>query len=209
MVVGPGCAQAPVPGDLASFCSLLEAGVGLSADTSTEGDFARLALVATPEIRPTIESLQDRARDFGELLNDDPPDLQALFLAKFDRSAETERAELDRFTEQACGFEVDRPPATRWSSYVRSNHPNALWSDNVDTQFEVDTTGRIASVTLVFAEAPERMDQVEQACDAATGFLIADGATVGERTESSLVRVMLGSVVVLEQQGTDGDCQLR
>ena len=194
------CADAPEPGDLATFCSLLESGLGLST-TSTEADYAQLALVAPPEIRPTIDTLQTQARDFDELLNVEPPDLAALFTAKFDPEGQAERATLDRYAEDSCGLVVDRPPGTRWATHVRDNHANALWRDATTASFEVAAGGeRILSATLVFDEAPGATG-VEDACKALADFLVADGS------DDATIRVQIGTVVVLEQPTPDGPCR--
>lgn len=196
------CTDAPDPGDLAAFCSLLETGTGLST-TATEGEYAQLALVAPPDIRPTIESLQTQARDFDELLNVEAPDLAALFKAKFDPAAERERSALDRFAESSCNMVVDRPPSTRWTNYVRENQSDAGWRDAVAVQFDVDAASdRIVAATAVFTDAPAQMGLVEDVCQAASDFLVADGADI------ATVRVQIGTVVVLEQDSANGVCQL-
>lgn len=196
------CTDAPDPGDLAAFCSLLEVGTGLST-TATEGEFAQLALVAPPDIGPTIESLQTQARDFDELLNVQDPDLAALFKAKFDPAAERERSALDQYAENSCNMVVDRPPSTRWTNYVRENQADAGWRDAVAVQFDVDAAAdRIVAATAVFTNAPAQMGLVEDVCQAAADFLVTDGA------DTATVRVLIGTVVVLEQTSATGVCQL-
>ena len=138
------CADAPDPGDLAAFCDLLAADVGLSTQ-ATEAEYAQLGLVAPPEIKPTIDSLQTQARDFDELLNVDPPDLAAIFTAKFDPAAESDRAELDRFAESGCNLLIARPPSGRWANFVRENHADAGWRDAVSMDFVSDTSAVTAS----------------------------------------------------------------
>lgn len=198
--MAPGCNTAPDPGDLAAFCSLLETGSGLTPSPSAE-DLERLALVAPPAVRPTIEALQNRARDFDELLAEDPPDLEALFNARFDPEASSEQAVLDQYALTSCGIAVDRPPATRWNSYVQQNHADAPWPDLVTAQFEV-TNDRIDTATMVFVEAPEPLTLVEDVCRAVSDFLVADGADPGR------VRVFIGSVVALEYDTPRGLCRL-
>ena len=194
------CSQAPDPGNVAVFCSLLSGGSGLT-DSPTAADLADLAAVAPPDIRSTITTLQSRARNFDELLAEQPPDLEALFNARFDPAAETERVELDDYAESACGLIVERPPATRWATYVRENHRRAAWVDVATTQFDV-TDNRVSGVTVLFATAPEPIELVEQACQAAADFLGS------ESVEAGLVQVLIGAVVVLEHDVADSDCRL-
>lgn len=194
-----GCSEAPEPGDLAAFCSLLESGTGLEP-TPTAEDLERLVLVAPPAIRPTIEGLQSRARDFDELLALDPPDLEALFTARFDRAATQERNALGRYAESSCGIATEWTPPTRWNDFVQANFSDAPWSA-VPTQFET-SDGRIDTATMVFAEAPDPISQVEDACRAMAEFLVADGA------DPARVRVFVGSVEALDSTPPDGTCQL-
>ena len=192
------CADAPEPGDLGAFCSLLEADIGLSS-SSTEADYAQLALVAPPEIRPTIESLQTQARDFDELLSVDPPDLAALFKARFDPAAAGDRAELDTYAVDVCDLTVARPPSTRWANFVRDNYADAEWRSAVTAGFEV-AGDRIVSMSLTFDEAPSD-ELVEDACRAASRFLRTDG------TDTAGVRILVGPVVFLEYDSPDGACR--
>ena len=194
------CADAPEPGDLATFCNLLGDGVGLS-DTAAEGEFAQLALVAPPQIRETIDALQTQARDFDELLTLDPPDLGALFTARFDPTAQQDRAALDRYAQEGCNLTVDRPPSTRWNNFVREGFADAAWRDAASTSFEV-AGDRIVAATVVFDEAPEQTTQVEEICDAVSDFLISDGA------DTASVRVLIGTVVWLEFPTPVDECQL-
>lgn len=195
-----GCADAPDPGNLAIFCSLLESGSGLTA-TPTAADLDDLVLAAPPAIRPTIEALQVRARDFDELLAEDPPILEPLFRARFDPAARTEQLALDSYAETSCGIVVDRPPSTRWNDYVRENHGDDGWIDLVTAQFDV-ALDRIDTATIVFVDAPRPIGMVEDACEAVSEFLVADGADPGR------VRVLIGSVVALEYDTPDGVCRL-
>lgn len=195
-----GCADAPDPGDLAAFCNQLETGTALTA-TPTAADLDRLALFAPPAIRPTIEALQVRARDFNELLAEVPPDLEALFNARFDPAARSEQAALDAYAEDSCGIVVDRPASTRWNNYVRENHRNAPWADLVTSQFDV-ISGRIETASVAFDVPPEPITLVEEACEAVSAFLIAEGADPGR------VRVLIGSVVALEYDTPEGVCRL-
>ena len=200
--LGAGCASAPDPGDLAAFCSLLETGTGLTTSPTAE-DLERLVLVAPPGVRPTIEALQNRARDFDELLAESPPDLEALFNARFDPQATSEQAALDRFALSSCGIAVDRPPPVRWNSFVRDNYADAAWTGTVSTQFEVPASSdRIETATVVFADMPEPRTIVEDVCRAVAEFLVADGADPGR------IRVFVGSVVALEADSPAGPCQL-
>lgn len=194
------CSSAPDPGDLAAFCSLLETGSGLSS-SPTAADLERLALVAPPAVRPTIEALQARARDFDELLAEDPPDLEALFNARFDPQASSDQAALDRYASSSCGIVADRPPATRWTGYVLENHADAPWRELVTTQFEV-MNDRIATASVVFETSPEPVTLVEDVCRAMSSFLSSDRADPGR------VRVLIGSVVALEYDTPGGICQL-
>jgi len=194
------CAEAPEPGNLAAFCRLLGTGLGLSTQAA-ESDYAELALVAPPEIRPTIDALQIQARDFDELLGVDPPDLAALFIARFDPAAASERAALDRYAEDGCNLLVDRPPSVRWANFVRENHTDAQWRNVISTQFDVGPA-EIAVASAMFAEAPAPMGMVEQVCDAMSDFLAGEGA------EDAIIRVFIGTVVVLEEDGAAGPCQL-
>lgn len=195
-----GCADAPEPGNLATFCALLESGSGLTA-TPSATDLEILATVAPPDIRPTIEGLQDRARDFDELLAESPPNLEALFAARFDPAALAEQTALDDYAENSCGIVVDRPPSTRWNNFVRQNHGGEAWVDLVTTQFDV-VSDQIETATVVFTDAPEPVAMVEQACSAVSDFLISDGAQPGR------VRVLIGSVVALEYDTPEGVCRL-
>jgi len=160
-------------------------------------------LVAPPAVRPTIEALQNRARDFDELLAESPPDLEALFNAKFDPQATTEQGVLDQFALSSCGIAVDRPPPVRWNNWVRENHASAPWVDLVTTQFEVPAaTDRIDSATIVFADAPGPASLAEDVCVAVAEFLVADGADPGQ------IRIFVGSVVALEVDTPAGPCRL-
>lgn len=199
-LMAPACNTAPDPGDLAAFCSLLETGSGLTPSPSA-GDLERLVLVAPPAIRPTIEALQNRARDFDDLLAEDPPDLEALFDARFDPQASSEQAVLDQYALTSCGIAADRPPATRWNTYVRENHTDAPWRDLVTAQFEV-TNDRIDTATMVFVDTPDPVTLVEDVCRSVSDFLVADGADPGR------VRVFIGSVVALEYDTPRGLCRL-
>lgn len=194
------CSDAPEPGDLAAFCTLLETGSGLTPSPTAE-DLARLALVAPPAVRPTIEALQNRARDFDELLAEEPPDLEALFNARFDPQASSEQAALDRYALSSCGIAADRPAPTRWNSFTQDNYADAAWRDLVTAQFTV-ASDRIATATVVFAQAPEPISLVEDACRAMSEFLVADGAEPGG------VQVVIGSVVALEYATPGGLCRL-
>lgn len=200
VVVLVGCADAPDPGDLAAFCTQLETGTALTA-TPSATDLDRLALVAPPAIRPTIEALQDRARDFNELLAEVPPDLEALFNARFDPVAQSERSALDTYAENSCGIEVDRPPSTLWNNYVRENHRGDLWVELVTAQFDV-ASDRIETASVAFVDAPDPITMVEEACEAVSAFLIAEDADPGR------VRVLIGSVVALEYDTPEGVCRL-
>lgn len=199
-LMASGCTKAPDPGDLAAFCSLLETGSGLTP-SPTAGDLERLALVAPPAVRPTIDALQNRARDFDELLAEDPPDLAALFNARFDPKASSDRAALDRYALSSCGIAADRPPPTRWNSYVSENHADDAWTELVVPSFEV-SNDRITTATMVFKESPEPLTLVEDVCRAVSAFLVADGADPGR------VKVSIGSVVALEYPTPGGACRL-
>jgi len=197
-----GCTAAPEPGDVAAFCSLLSTGTGLTPAPTAE-DLERLALVAPPDVRPTIDALQNRARDFTELLAEDPPDLEALFNARYDPQASREQAKLDEYARTSCGIAAERPPATRWTTYVQNNHADSLWANSVAVQFEVEAnTDRVDTGILVFADAPEPIGLVEDACRAMSEFLVGDDADPGR------VRVFIGSVVALEYDSPNGACQL-
>jgi hypothetical protein len=199
-LLAAGCAEAPEPGDLAAFCSLLQTGSGLTPAPTAE-DLERLSLVAPPAARPTIEALQNRARDFDELLAEDPPDLEALFNARFDPQASSEQAALDRYALSTCGIAADRPAPTRWNSFTEENYGDAEWRYVITAQFTV-ASNRIVSATIVFAQAPEPITLVEDACRAISEFLIADGADPGG------VQVLIGSVVALEYGTPGGLCRL-
>lgn len=199
-MIATGCQNAPDPGDLAAFCSLLETGSGLTP-APTAGDLERLALVAPPAVRPTIEALQNRARDFDELLAETPPDLAALFNARFDPQASSEQAALDRYALSSCGIAVDRPAPTRWNFFAEDKYGEAAWRPLVTASFESESD-RIASATVVFAQDPEPISLVEDVCRAMSEFLIADGASPGR------VQVVIGSVVALEYDTPGGLCQL-
>lgn len=199
-LLAAGCSDAPEPGDLAAFCSLLETGSGLTP-SPTAADLERLSLVAPPAVRPTIEALQNRARDFDELLAENPPDLEALFNARFDPQASSEQAALDRYALNSCGIAADRPVPTRWNSFTQDSFADAGWRDLVTAQFTV-ASDRIATATIVFAEAPEPITLVEDVCRAVSEFLTADGAHPGG------VQIVIGSVVALEYADPGGLCQL-
>lgn len=201
MVFVGACADAPDPGDLAAFCDLLAADVGLSTQ-ATEAEYAQLALVAPPEIRPTIDSLQTQARDFDELLNVQPPDLAAIFTAKFDPAAESDRAELDRYAESGCNLLIARPPSVRWANFVRENHADAAWRDAVAMDFISDGTQGVTAAAATFAEAPAPMGLVEDVCDALSDFLSSDGSGAAS------IQVFIGTVVVINESSPDGPCRL-
>ena len=199
-LLAAGCTEAPEPGDLGAFCNLLETGSGLTP-SPTAGDLERLSLVAPPAVRPTIQALQNRARDFDELLAEDPPDLEALFNARFDPQASSEQTALDRYALSSCGIAADRPAPTRWNSFTQENHADAAWRNLVTPQFTV-ASGRIESATMVFAETPEPITLVEDACRAMSEFLAGDGAEPGG------VQVVIGSVIALEYDTPGGLCRL-
>ena len=199
-LLATACSDAPEPGDLAAFCSLLETGSGLTPSPTAQ-DLERLALVAPPAVRPTIEALQNRARDFGELLAENPPDLEALFNARFDPQANSEQAALDRYALSSCGIAADRPAPTRWNSFVQDNYADAGWSDLVTAQFVV-VSERIETATVVFAQTPEPLSLVEDVCRSMSEFLTADGADPGR------VQVVVGSVIALEYDSPNGLCRL-
>lgn len=198
MLLG-ACSSAPEPGDLVAFCSLLNGGAALST-TATKAEFDELSLVAPPDIRETITTLGTRAGDFDELLQVEPPDLEAIFRAKFDPAGDRERSTLDAYAEASCGIEVDRPPSTRWSNFVRTDYPDAGWRSVITTQFDV-STDRIVAATIVFADAPAPMGLTEDVCRAVSEFLIGDGS------DTAAVRILIGTVVVLDQT-PDGPCRL-
>lgn len=178
---------------------MLNSGLGLST-TATKAEFDELSLVAPPDIRITIETLGTRAGDFNELLQVEPPDLDAIFRAKFDPAAESERSTLDAYAETTCGIEVDRPASTRWSNFVRANYADAGWRSVITTQFDV-STDRIVAATIVFADAPAPMGLTEDVCRAVSEFLSADGSG------TAAVRILIGTVVVLDQSPA-GPCRL-
>ena len=188
-LLAAGCAEAPEPGDLAAFCSLLQTGSGLTPAPTAE-DLERLSLVAPPAARPTIEALAE-----------DPPDLEALFNARFDPQASSEQAALDRYALSTCGIAADRPAPTRWNSFTEENYGDAEWRYVITAQFTV-ASNRIVSATIVFAQAPEPITLVEDACRGISEFLIADGADPGG------VQVLIGSVVALEYGTPGGLCRL-
>lgn len=200
VVLASGCTSAPDPGDLAAFCSLLESGTGLTA-TPSPADLDRLVLVAPPAIRPTIEALQSRARDFNELLAEEPPDLEALFNARFDQQATSERRQLDTYAESSCGIAVDRTPSTRWNDFVRANYQDAAWTSLITADFDANDN-QIDTASVAFADVPNPISLVEDVCRAVSEFLAADGADPGR------VRVFIGSVVQLEYDSPSGLCRL-
>ena len=200
LIMTSACSKAPEPGDLAAFCSLLETGTGL-AESPTSDDLTRLALVAPPEVRPTIEALQSRTRDFAELLALDPPDLEALFKARYDPQATRERRTLDAFAEGNCGISVDRPPSTRWNNFVQQNYAGAPWLDLVTAQFDV-AGDRVDTASIVFATTPEPIGLIEETCRAVSEFLAADGADPGR------VQIFIGTVVAIEEDSPNGLCRL-
>lgn len=200
VLLATSCTDAPDPGDLAAFCSLLESGTGLTA-TPSSADLDRLVLVAPPAIRPTIAALQSRARDFNELLTEDPPDLEALFNARFDQQATSERRQLDTYAEASCGIAVDRTPSTRWNDFVRANHRDAAWTSLITVDFDA-ASNQIDTASVAFADVPSPITLVEDVCRAMSDFLVADDADPGR------VRVFIGSVVQLEYDSPSGLCRL-
>lgn len=199
-VLGAGCATAPEPGDLAAFCSLLETGTGLTSSPEAT-DLDRLALVAPPEVRPTIEALQSRAKTFDELLAEQPPNLEALFSAKFDAQARTEQRALASYAESSCGLAITESPQTRWDDYVQADHIDAEWVPLARPSFETNND-RVTKVTLSFQENPEPITLLEEACMAMSDFLIIDGADPGK------IIVAVGVVVELEYETPGGPCRL-
>lgn len=195
-----GCSDAPEPGDLGAYCALLERGNGLSAD-ATALDYQQLEIVAPPEIRDTIVTLATRAGDFDVLLAAEPPDLEAIFRARFDPAADQERAALDRHAETACGIQVERPPSTRWSNFVREEYPGAAWRDAVAMSFETESD-QIFAATAAFAQRPEQMEMAEEVCRAGAEFLLAEGA------DDAIVTIVIGSVVWMEHPAATADCRV-
>lgn len=187
-----GCADAPRPGNVALFCELLRSGSGLSGSPAPE-DLVALASAAPPEISSTIAALQNRARDFSELRAEDPPNLEALFNARFDPAARSEQIALDNYAEEECQLEVNRPAGSRWNAWQLANHASAPWVGLSTLQFDV-ANDRIDVATVLFSQPPDPRSLIQDACRAVSEFVAADGA------EESLVRVMVGSVVAVEHQ---------
>jgi len=195
-----GCAKAPDPGDLRAFCNLLEDGTGLTSAPEA-GDLDRLALVAPPAVQETITALQSRARDFDELLAEDPPDIEALFNARFDPRAGNERRVLAQYASDSCGIVTAETSSTRWTAFIQDEHPEAAWTVAVPSFVESDD-GRIRSATLPFTTEPEPITLVEEACLALSDFLLIDGADPGG------VRIQVGPVVALDYDTPGGLCRL-
>lgn len=185
-----GCADAPNPGNVALFCELLRSGSGLSGAPEAE-DLLALASAAPPEIRETITALQNRARDFSELRAEDPPDLAALFNARFDPAARSEQRALDSYAEEECKLEVNRPAGSRWNAWQLANHTDAPWVSLSTLQFDV-ASDRIEVATVLFSQPPDPRSLIQDSCRAVAEFVAADGA------DDSMVRVMVGSVVAVE-----------
>lgn len=199
-VLGAGCAAAPDPGDIAAFCSLLETGTGLTASPEAT-DLDRLALVAPPAVRPTIEALQSRAKTFDELLTEEPPNLEALFNARFDAQARSEQRALASYANSSCGIATTESPQTRWDDYVQAEHAGAAWPSLARPSFETNDD-RVSKATLTFLENPDPISLLEDACRAMSDFLIIDGAEPGK------IIVAVGAVVELEYETPGGPCQL-
>ena len=199
-VMATGCASAPDPGDITAFCSLLESGTGLAASPDAT-DLDRLALVAPPAVRPTIEALQSRAKTFDELLAEEPLNLEALFNARFDAQARNEQRALATYANSSCGIATTESPQTRWDDFVRADHADALWPALARPSFET-SDDRVSRATLTFLENPEPLTLLEEACQAMADFLIIDGADPGT------IIVAVGSVVELESETPAGPCQL-
>lgn len=192
------CADAPNPGNAALFCELLRSGSGLSGSPEP-ADLAALASAAPPEISETITALQNRARDFSELRAEDPPDLEALFNARFDPAARTEQIALDLYAEEECQLEVNRPAGSRWNAWQLASHADAPWVPLSTLQFDVNAD-RIEAVTVLFSQPPAPRSLIQDACRAVAEFVAADGA------DESIVRVMVGSVVAVEHQVPGEPC---
>lgn len=192
------CADAPNPGNVALFCELLRSGSGLSGSPEP-ADLVALASAAPPDISETITALQNRARDFSELRAENPPDLEALFNARFDPAARTEQIALDLYAEEECQLEVNRPAGSRWNAWQLANHANAAWVGVSTLQFDVNAD-RIEAATVLFSQPPDPRSQIQDACRAVAEFVAADGS--GE----SIIRVMVGSVVAIEHQVPGEPC---
>lgn len=199
-MLGAGCAAAPDPGDITAFCSLLETGTGLTASPEAV-DLDRLALVAPPAVRPTIEALQSRAKTFDELLAEEPPNLEALFNARFDAQARNEQRALAAYANSSCGIATTESPQTRWDDYVQAEHGDAQWPVLARPSFET-SDDRVSKATLTFLENPNPLSLLEEACQAMSDFLIIDGADPGK------IIVAVGAVVELEYETPGGPCQL-
>lgn len=200
VLIGAGCASAPDPGDVTAFCSLLETGTGLTSSPEA-ADLDRLALVAPPAVQSTIEALQTRAKTFDELLAESPPDLEALFSARFDAQARTEQRALASYAESSCGLATTESPQTRWDDFVQAEHADAAWLALARPSFETNND-RVTKVTLTFQENPEPITLLEEACKAMSDFLIIDGADPGK------IIVAVGVVVELEYETPGGPCRL-
>lgn len=194
----PACADAPNPGNVALFCELLRSGSGLSGSPEP-ADLVALASAAPPEISETISALQNRARDFSELRAENPPDLQALFNARFDPAARSEQIALDSYAEEECQLEVNRPAGSRWNAWQLANHADAPWVALSTLQFDV-TSDRIEAATVLFSLPPDPRSLIQDACRAVAGFVAADGV------DQAMVRVMVGSVVAVEHEVPGEPC---
>lgn len=198
MALISGCADAPNPGNVALFCELLRSGSGLSGSPEP-ADLVALASAAPPDIAETITALQNRARDFDELRAEDPPNLEALFNARFDPAARSEQRMLDTYAEDECQLEVNRPAGSRWNAWQLANHADAQWIGLTTLQFDV-VSDRVEVATVLFAQPPDPRSLIQDACRAVADFVAADGA--GEST----VRVMVGSVVAVEHLVSGEQC---
>lgn len=180
---------------------MLETGTGLSA-SPTAADLESLASTAPPDIRDTIKGLQDRVTDFDELLAEEPPDLEAIFNARFDSAARGQQVALERFAEDSCGLIIDRTARSRWSEYKTANHDDEPWSELVTTEFDVFAgSDTVAVATMVFDRPPPTQSLIGDACQAMVGFLEVDSV------EPATVRVLVGSVVAVEHDVPGDPCR--
>lgn len=192
------CSSSKSEGNIAIFCARLDSGSAKGSNATPE-DLAALVEVAPPEIKSNVEALYNRTQDFEALLAQDPPDLKALFHAKFDPGANVEQRAFDVYAQEKCSITILRSSLTKWNSYLARHHHDAIWTGQVGAQF--DRQGEmIAVATLVFSSEPELETDIEAACAAVQDFLISDGAT------EAAIQIVVDTSLVATAENPKSEC---
>lgn len=202
-----GCLQQEDPGNLSVFCDLLNDGIGLSEGDTAPSEYERLAKVAPPELRPTVERLRVAALQFDEL---DPLDLDGRFGARFNSDAVGAQSELRAYAVATCGVSADGQPTTpssalrgeidRYLSVAAAGRP---WLDKVEL-FPATAgdagSGGVESVRVVFVAEPDDAESAAEVCSVVSGWLY------GQKLATGNVTVDHDGVILAQRLGVNGEC---